>query len=53
MAGLNRGLDALYRAHADCDGCQGVLYFALDEPTRFRVVLELDDEPEEDPEAGE
>ncbi|WP_104192913.1 hypothetical protein [Cryobacterium sp. Y82] len=48
--GLSRGLDALYRAHSNCDGCQGVLYFALDEPTRFRVVLEPDDEDEE---AGE
>jgi hypothetical protein len=48
--GLSRGLDALYRAHTDCDGCQGVLYFALDEPTRFRVVLQLDDDDEE---AGE
>ena len=49
--GLSRGLDDLWRAHADCDDCGGVLFFALDEPS-LRVVIELDDE-DEDEEAGE
>ena len=47
--GLSRGLDDLWRVHADCDDCGGVLYFALDGPS-LRVVIELDDEDEE---AGE
>jgi hypothetical protein len=50
--GLRRGLDDLWRMHADCEGCQGVLYFALDEP-HLRAVIELDDEPEEEAEASE
>ncbi len=47
LDGLGRGLDALYRSHVECEGCQGVLYFRADEP-RLRIVIELDDE---DPEA--
>jgi hypothetical protein len=47
--GLSHGLDDLWRVHADCGDCGGVLYFALDEPS-LRAVIELDDEDEE---AGE
>lgn len=42
--GLNRGLDALWRSHSECDECQGVLYFASDEPTHLQIVIEQDDE---------
>ena len=44
--GLSRGLEALWRSHSECDGCQGVLCFALDEP-RLRMVIEADEDDQE------
>jgi hypothetical protein len=45
--GLNWGLQDLHMSHSRCDECQGVLYFAPDEPLRLRLVVEVDDEEDD------
>lgn len=46
--GLSWGLEALYKRHSRCDQCQGVLYFAPDEPLRLRLLVEVDDLDDEE-----
>lgn len=55
--GLRYGLQALHshhtrqglvldRTYPRCEECQGIVYFAPDQPPRLHLVIEPDDEPE-------
>jgi len=58
--GLGAGLEALWRRHVGergfgddptypaCEGCQGVVYFMVDEAPRLRLVVELDSDDEQE-----